>query len=173
MTSRDVSVSYHEARVLLLIHAMTTAGGKVDGLTKIAKLDFLLRYPTFMKQLAAARGVMVPIEIAPTLAEQRAVESKMVRYKYGPWDDSYYPVLGRLIGSGLVDALPGHGRLAVRVTDSGRAASQELRSRGWEQTWQRASFLRRHFNKSGSALKSMIYEELPEVVDRPVRSVIR
>jgi hypothetical protein len=173
MTSPLGSIPYHAARVLVLVDAMTSTGGKVDGLTKIAKLDFLLRYPTFLEQLASARGVNVPIDIASSLSEQRAVESRMVRYKYGPWDDSYYPVLGRLIGVGLIDALPGEGRLAVRVTDAGRAAADELRTLGWEQTWQRARFLKRHFNRSGSALKAMIYDELPEVVDRPVRSVIR
>lgn len=167
------SVPYHEARVLLLVDAITGAGGKIDGLTKIAKLDFLLRYPAFLEQLASTRGLVVPSDVAATLSEQRAVESRMVRYKYGPWDDRYYPVLGRLIGTGLVDALPGQGRLAIRITQTGRAAAQELRGLGWEQTWQRARFLKRHFNRSGSALKSMIYDELPEVVDRPIRSVIR
>jgi hypothetical protein len=151
---------------------MTGSGGKVDGLTKIAKLDFLLRYPTFLEQVAATRRLTVPREIAPSQAEQRAVESRMVRYKYGPWDDRYYPVLGRLIGSGLVDVLPGQGRLAVRVTEAGRTAASELRGLGWEQTWQRARFLKQHFNRSGSVLKSLIYDELPEVVDRPIRSVI-
>jgi len=173
MTSTLGSIAYHEARVLLLIDAMTGAGGKVDGLTKLAKLDFLLRYPTFLEQLESARGLKVPVDIAPGISEQRAVESRMVRYKYGPWDDSYYPVLGRLIGVGLIDALPGQGRLAVRITDTGRVAATELRTLGWEQTWQRARFLKRNFDRSGSALKSMIYEELPEVVDRPIRSVIR
>ena len=172
MASLAGSFRYHEARVLLLIDAMTRSGGKVDGLTKIAKLDFLLRYPSFLDQLSVARGLSLPLELAPTVSEQRAVESRMVRYKYGPWDDKYYPVLGRLIGLALVDALPGQGRLAVRVTESGRIVSDELRELGWEQTWQRARFLKRNFDRSGSTLKSIIYEELPEVVDRPVRSVI-
>lgn len=164
---------YHEARVLVLIDALSRGGGKVDGLTKIAKLDFLLRYPAFLERLSTTRGIVVPREVAATLAEERAVESRMVRYKYGPWDDRYYPVLGRLIGMGLIDALPGQGRLAVRVTDDGRAAADELRKGGWEQTWKRAEFLRKNFNRSGSALKEMIYRELPEVVDRPVRALIK
>jgi hypothetical protein len=173
MNTRYGSIPYHEARLLLLIDAMTRSGGKIDGLTKIAKLDFLLRYPSFLEQLASTKGLAVPLDIAPTLSEKRAVESRMVRYKYGPWDDRYYPVLGRLIGVGLIDALPGQGRLAVRVTDAGRTASDELRRLGWEQTWLRARFLKRNFNQSGSALKTMVYRELPEVVDRPVRSIIK
>ena len=172
MNSPIESIPYHEARVLLLIDGFTRSGGKVDGLTKVAKLDFLLRYPTFMEQLATSRGVSLPPDIAPGIAEELAVESKMIRYKYGPWDDRYYPVLGRLIGHGLIDALPGQGRLAMRVTDAGRAAANELRAIGWEQTWQLARFLKRHFDRSGSSLKDMIYAELPQVVARPLRSLI-
>jgi len=166
------ALSYHDARVLVLIDGFTRRGGRVDGLTKVAKLDFLLRYPAFTERLAMSRGIAVPPRVAPTQAEILAVESKMIRYKFGPWDDRYYPVLGRLIGLGLVESVPGQGRLALRVTGLGLDISAALREAGWEQTWERASFLKRHFDKSGSALKNMIYAELPEAVNRPLRSVI-
>jgi hypothetical protein len=166
------SMPYHEARVLVLIDGFTGSGGKIDGLTKVAKLDFLLRYPTFAERLANSRGIAVPSGIAPSVSETMAVESKMVRYKYGPWDDRYYPVLGRLIGLGLIESLLGQGRLALRITEEGRTLATTLRHAGWEQTWQRARFLKRHFDRTGSALKDMIYAELPEVVDRPLRSII-
>lgn len=172
MSALTGSSTYHQARVLVLVDAFTRSGGKIDGLTKVAKLDFLLRYPTFLRRLANSRGLEVPAEVGPTGAEELAVESRMIRYKYGPWDDRYYPVLGGLIGLGLVDVLPGQGRLALRVTDLGRESVAALRSNGWEQTWQRARFLKRHFDRTGSALKQVIYDELPEVVDRPLRSVI-
>jgi hypothetical protein len=32
--------------------------------------------------------------------------------------------------------------------------------------------LKRHFNKSGSALKNLIYDRLPDAVDRPWRTEI-
>jgi hypothetical protein len=41
-------LAYHQARVLLLVNAVSTSAGharKLDWLTKLAKLDFLLRYP--------------------------------------------------------------------------------------------------------------------------------
>lgn len=166
------AMPYHEARVLVLVDGFTRSGGRIDGLTKIAKLDFLLRYPAFTERLAASRGLTMPEEIAPTQAENVAVESRMVRYKYGPWDDRYYPVLGKLIGIGLIEPLPGRGRMAVRVTDAGRTVAAQLREAGWDQTWHRARFLKRHFDRPGSTLKDMIYSELPEVVDRPLRSII-
>ena len=47
---------YHQARILLLVDAVTAAHGhqgKVDGLTKLAKLDFLLYYPGAVARRAA------------------------------------------------------------------------------------------------------------------------
>lgn len=47
-------LAYHQARVLLLVNATAAERGhnrKLDGLTKLAKLDFLLRYPALAAQV--------------------------------------------------------------------------------------------------------------------------
>jgi hypothetical protein len=44
-----------EARILLLINAFTTPTKSLEGRTKLAKLDFLLRYPSFMQRALAIR----------------------------------------------------------------------------------------------------------------------
>lgn len=75
---------YHLARLLLLLDAFTRKGGRLDGLTKIAKLDFLLRYPVFLERILVKRGLAWPSGLAPDANERLAVESRMVRYKYGP-----------------------------------------------------------------------------------------
>jgi hypothetical protein len=96
-------LAYHQARVLLLVDTVADAqghAGKVDGLTKLAKLDFLLRYP------ALAPAVLDGLDPADARlhlseedqAEPADVEAPMTRYKYGPWDDRYYPVIGALVG---------------------------------------------------------------------------
>jgi hypothetical protein len=85
-------LAYHQARVLLLVDTVAgTQGhsGKMDGLTKLAKLDFLLRYP------ALAPAVLDGLDPADARlhlseedkAEPAEVEAPMTRYKYGPWDD--------------------------------------------------------------------------------------
>ncbi|WP_280303082.1 hypothetical protein [Nocardia abscessus] len=56
-------LAYHQARVLLLVAAVCAADGhskKLDGLTKLAKLDFLLRYP--------ALGPVILDELVPRQA---------------------------------------------------------------------------------------------------------
>jgi len=90
----DDILELHAARLMLLISICGTkkqAIGtiRLDGLTKLAKLDFLTRYPDFYEKLAKHMGV----ETQVTLTD---VESSMVRFHYGPWDDRYYHILGYL-----------------------------------------------------------------------------
>lgn len=175
MTSPSVDpLEYHVARVLLLVDAFSTGRrSSLDGLTKLVKLDFLLRYPTFLDRLLPARNAVWPSGLEPSPVEEHAVESTMVRYKYGPWDDRYYPIIGVLIGKQLTERTVGRGRIALRSTPAGHEVADRLRTSGWELVAGRCKLLKRHFDLSGSTLKEMIYKELPDVVDRPWRSEIR
>ncbi|MFF9360854.1 hypothetical protein [Streptomyces griseoluteus] len=163
---------YHEARVLLLIGRFTTARTGLAGLTKLAKLDFLLRYPAMLERLLAENGQIWPVGAEPTASERRAVESRMTRYKYGPWDQRYYSVLGSLAARGLITYGEGD-RAEFRITTTGAEAVATLsETPEWALVSQRAALLKRHFDKSGSALKTLIYERLPDAVDRPWRTEI-
>lgn len=164
---------YHVARVLILVAAFSpTSRSKLDGLTKIAKLDFLLRYPVYLERLMESRNTPLPPPLRPSLEERQGLESAMIRYKYGPWDDRYYPLIGRLIGQGLVEPVEGRGVVALRATAAGRQVATELSQHHWEVVSGRAKFLKRHLDLTGSTLQRLIYEEFPEVVDRPWRDPI-
>lgn len=163
---------YHEARVLLLIAQFTTARGGLAGLTKLAKLDFLLRYPVMLEHLLPAGKASWPTGTAPSAPERLAVESRMIRYKYGPWDQRYYSILGSLAARGLITYHGGEGT-EFAVTDRGAAAASSLAaSPEWAVVVERIRLLKKQFNKSGSALKNLIYDQLPDAVDRPHRSEI-
>jgi hypothetical protein len=173
----QLEASYHQVRVLLLVAAFTSNGAALDGLTKLAKLDFLLRYPQFLERLArggSVPGLELPEGLGPTQDESRAVESRMVRYKYGPWDDRYYGIVGALVGRGLVEYVPNKQRLALRVTPGGNAMAKSISlDPAWSLTARRCEVLHAAFARtSGNRLKDLIYSQLPDVVDRPHRSVI-
>ncbi|HEU4461038.1 MAG TPA: hypothetical protein VFR75_00460 [Solirubrobacterales bacterium] len=164
---------YHVARVLLLVVAFSpTARSKLDGLTKIAKLDFLLRYPVYLERLFELRETPLPPELRPSLNERQGLESAMIRYKYGPWDDRYYPVIGRLIGQALAEPVPGKGAVALRATTAGKDLAARLGEEDWSVVLGRAEALKSHLDLSGSTLKQLIYESFPDVIDRPLRSLI-
>ncbi|MFB4288964.1 hypothetical protein ACBI99_15075 [Nonomuraea sp. ATR24] len=142
-------------------------------MTKLAKLDFLLRYPAFTDTLLATRGVSWPIGAQPSVEEMEAVESRMIRFKYGPWDERYYVLLGTLVGCELAEVAKDRNSLTMRLTPAGMERAAEIASsREWQIVDLRAEMLKQHFDKSGSTLKKIIYQELPEVVNRPHRMEI-
>lgn len=168
---------YHQARVLLLINALAGANGSLAGMTKLAKLDFLLRYPVFLEELAESgiENLALDGNSRPTTTERAAVESRMIRYKYGPWDDRYYAIVGALVGRGLVEYVSGgRSSVSLRPTAGGRAIATALASDPvWSSTVARCKVLHRAFARaSGNHLKELIYDRLPDVVDRPYRTEI-
>ena len=162
-------MDYHLARLLILLREFGRPGTKgLDGLTKLAKLDFLLRYPTFTDRLLEERQAAWPLGSEPSYEETLAVESRMIRYKYGPWDNRYYPLIGRLVGYGLAEPIKGKGRTSLRLTDKGAELADRISaSEEWQIVAARSSMLKKRFNLSGSALKNLIYDSLPDAVDRP------
>jgi predicted transcriptional regulator len=151
-----------EARILLLINAFTTPTKSLEGRTKLAKLDFLLRYPSFMQRALAIRTSGQVIEVASE--EQYNIEGRMIRYRYGPWDPSYYTILGRLIGKGLVETVPNQRGLSYRTTERGNQIAKALaKEESWSETSVRVKLLKQNFNLSGNALKDFIYQHFPEV----------
>jgi hypothetical protein len=162
MTSSGFAPSAEgEARLLLLIDAFSKGGGHLQGRVKLAKLDFLLRYPSFFERAMAVRGRDVALEDEP----EPAIEQRMVRYRYGPWDPSYYRLLGRLIGRGLVTPVPQSRYIGLRVTEAGHEAAQAIAATPtWDTTARSARILRTEFrDQRGSWLKDFIYENFPEV----------
>ena len=88
----------------------------------------------------------------------------MVRYRFGPWDPSYFALLGRLIGKGLVQPAPFARGIGYRVTNEGRMIATALQEEpAWLEVAQRVNVLRQHFNLSGANLKKFIYDHFPEV----------
>jgi hypothetical protein len=174
-------LAYHQARVLLLVAAVSrTKGnnGKLDGLTKLAKLDFLLRYPALAPEVLDRLDFRDPRMHLATedVAAPTDVEAPMTRYKYGPWDDRYYAVLGALIGRGLVRYTAARkGSVAVAPTAAGRRLATQLANSGqWAEIADRgAAIADASAGMAGNALKDLIYQRLAELMDRPHRQVIR
>ena len=150
-----------EARLLLLIEAFSRSSKVLEGRTKLAKLDFLLRYPSYC---ARALQIRRPGLVDAMEGPEPDLESRMVRYRFGPWDPAYYALLGRLIGKGLVRPAPFARGIGYRATDEGRAIAVAMGSEpAWLETAERIQLLRQHFDLSGAYLMKFIYEHFPEV----------
>jgi hypothetical protein len=154
-----------EARLLLLIDAFSSKRGEgLQGRTKLAKLDFFLRYPPFLERALRIRNP--EIEFSISTIENNNIENRMVRYRYGPWDPSYFALLGRLIGKHLVQVIPAPQGFNYKITDSGHALAQKLSStEDWREIAERVVLLKKHLDLNGSTLKTFVYQNFPEVAD--------
>ncbi len=151
-----------EARLLLLIQAFSVGEATLQGRVKLAKLDFLLRYPTYFRRALAARGRSV--EETAELDEDN-IDRAMVRYRYGPWDPAYYALLGSLVGRRLIETVPESRYTGLRTTETGAQAAEALAvTPAWRDLAERAQRLRGAFkNQTGTWLMKFIYEQFPEV----------
>jgi hypothetical protein len=167
-------LAYHQARVLLLVNAVAGNRGKLDGLTKLAKLDFLVRYPGLAERVLHDEQLDEPLALA-TPEEQSESEAPMMRYLYGPWDDRYYPVIGALVGRGLLTyAASRSGSVALKTTADGRQLALRLaEERTWADVAERCSAIATRAGRmNGNQLRKLIYEKLPEIMQLPMRAGI-
>ena len=151
-----------EARLLILIATFTGKNKCLEGRTKLAKLDFLLRYPRFLRRALLIRGESP--ERLTDLSDQEDLESRMVRYRYGPWDPSYYAILGRLVGKRLIEPIPFARGIGYRSTDEGQKVVRALTSvEDWSAIQRSARLLKKYLDLSGTSLMNFIYTNFPEV----------
>lgn len=157
--------SLHLGRLLVLIDAFAGRAGdqKIEGLTKLAKLDFLLRYPAFLERAIRVRGndaAKVNVEEF----ERNSIEARMVRFKYGPWDHRYRRFLNILAGRGLINVHTEGRTVIIGQTERGREAAEMLKAEPeYAGIRQRAVLLKRHMNLTATTLMEFIYEHFPEV----------
>ena len=150
-----------ETRLLLLIEAFSRRERTMEGRTKLAKLDFLIRYPSYFTRALRIRR---PTIVFDCVTSEPTIESRMLRYRFGPWDPAHFALLGRLIGKGLVETVPYAHGIGFKVTQKGRNLTTNIKLEpAWNETSERVELLRKHFNLSGASLKKFIYENFPEV----------
>jgi len=164
----DDVVEFHAARLLLLLSLCGTSG-RIDGLTKLAKLDFFARYPDFFAAAKAATETKAAKQQTPVpSASGDAVESAMVRHHYGPWDKRYYHVLAHLEAKGLIQVSKGGRAYRIVLTDPGRERATLLAGRpSFEELAARMRDLKKTFGgRSGTSLKNLVYQLFDEEVGR-------
>jgi hypothetical protein len=162
----DGAPELHLARLLVLLSAFAGRDGTeaVEGLTKLAKLDFLLRYPAMLERALMAKGSATR-DVVLEDHERQSVESRMVRYRFGPWDHRYREFLNILIAKGLVTISVEGRTTVIALTSSGRELANQLAIvPQFEPYVRRSVLLKRHFDLTATNLMRFIYDTFPEVV---------
>ena len=155
----------HEGRLLVLLGAFTENKGKpIDGLTKLAKLDFLLRYPVFLERALKARNAK-PAKAKVVEHERKSVESSMVRYRYGPWDFRYRRFINLLVAKGLVTVETEGRTIHIGLTKIGLEIAKTLaEDNAYSDLAYRSRLLKKHFDLKPTTLMNFIYDTFPEIV---------
>lgn len=155
----------HMARLLMLLDAHSGKTNRpVEGVTKLAKLDFLLRYPNCLERALIAKHKSIA-EARIQDFERTTIESKMVRFRYGPWDHRYRRWIALLVGKGLIHAGIEGKTVKLWLTDAGHSAAKTLKSLpDLGDLSGRAKLVAKAFGAlSGTALKDFVYETFPEI----------
>ncbi len=149
----DDVLELHASRLLLLMKFCGVNGNKIVGLTKLAKLDFFVRYPSFFSVIADHLG-------DDHSSKYRSIESTMVRHHYGPWDKRYYQVIGFLESRGLVQVTKSKNTFEFILTEVGEGKITSLvKSGAFKEIVEHMTNVKRTVGrKNGSQLKNLIYE---------------
>jgi hypothetical protein len=157
----------HLARLLILLQAVDQGKGEtVEGIVKLAKLDFLLRYPNCLERALRARRID-PATAGIRDYERETIETKMTRFRYGPWDDRYRRWIGLLVAKGLVMTYVKGRTVHIELQERGREVAAQLSER---EEFADLSLRSRLVVKavgglSATKLMEFIYEIFPEITD--------
>jgi hypothetical protein len=164
----DDILEFHAGRLLLLLGICGGSTGAISGLTKMAKLDFFVRYPDFF---AAVESKGAP----KTSARSHAVEAAMVRHHYGPWDKRYYHVLAYLEARRLITVRISGRTCRIALTALGKGVVRKLlKSHAFRDLHTHMQRVNERFGrKTGNELKTLIYETFgEEVAEQPLGHII-
>ncbi len=160
----ELSHNLHLTRLLILLAEFSKNNESIDGLSKLAKLDFLLRYPTILERALEAKKKSTK-KLAIKNHERICVESVMIRYQFGPWDNRYRTFLNILIGKGIAALTIDNKKVLIQCTTLGmETASIFSDNEDFLDYFARAELIRKNFNLTGDNLTKFIYEIFPEVL---------
>jgi hypothetical protein len=171
----DDSLDFHAARLLILLRRCGKGSKyQIEGRTKLAKLDFFIRYPSFLERARnALRATGVTIE--EWRARGAEVEAPMIRYRYGPWDPRYRQFLAFLEARKLIRITVTKPE-RVSLTAAGRVLAERISAKAsFAPIVERCDAMVGNLAEfSGSQLKDLVYELFPsEVGEVPMRGEIR
>jgi hypothetical protein len=158
----------HLARLLVLLRSADKRGRggpkPVEGITKLAKLDFLLRYPVYLERALTLLN-RPPAEAAVLPRERTSVETKMIRFRYGPWDGRYRRWLSLLSSRGLITLSLSGRKIEIGLTEIGRTLADELAARpAFADFATRGDAVVKAVGAmQATKLKDFIYEVVPEI----------
>lgn len=168
------SDEFNEARLLLLLKA---AAGKdeiakpLEGIMKLAKMDFLLRYPNILvralnvigesKKSALAAAAAIPEE------DRDTIEARMIRFRFGPWDTRYRRWLSILVAKKLAMVYREGRTVKIQLTKAGADLADKLaEAEAFKPLAERARVVNSAVGgMPSSKITQFVYKIAPEIIN--------
>lgn len=162
----ESSDSFHMARLLLLLKSCSGRSNKpVEGIMKLAKLDFLLRYPSCLVRVLEALGKE---DDAQKISEEErnTIEARMIRFRFGPWDSRYRRWIGLLVSKRLAQTFVDGRTVKVQLTPEGVELANSLSTKSeFSDLAARSKLVSAAVGiYPATKLKNFIYDVFPEIV---------
>jgi hypothetical protein len=160
-------------RMLILIDTFAgkNSNGKIEGITKLAILDFLLKYPvaldrTLEKQKTLGNKAINKKGFELESYEVNSIDAKMMRFNFAPWDFKYRRIVSILKAKGLISVDLEGNKVALQITSNGIDMAKEIRSlNNYKYLIKRCKIIKTVFgNWSKKKLIDMIYITFPEIL---------
>lgn len=168
------SDEFNEARLLLLLKA---AAGKeqvakpLEGIMKLAKMDFLLRYPNILVRALNVIGESKKSarEAVETITEQDrdTIEARMIRFRFGPWDPRYRRWLSILVAKQLATVYREGRTVKIQLSTKGAALAEQLAEiEVFKPLAERAAIVNLAVgNMAPTKITAFVYKIAPEIVN--------
>jgi len=167
------SDEFNEARLLLLLKSAAGKGATpkpLEGIMKLAKMDFLLRYPNILVRALNAIGDSKKSarDAAAAIPEhdRDTIESHMIRFRFGPWDPRYRKWLSILVAKELAIVYLEGRTVKIQLSTSGAALAEELaRTEAFKPIADRAKLVNLAVGSMApTKITAFIYKIAPEIV---------
>ncbi len=172
----DNVYNLHLVRLMVLLYVMSGPKNQtiVSGITKLVKLDFLLRYPIALERALRSVGITGD-DLDEITYSPKTVESRMIRYKYGPWDRWYREYLAILESKGFLLVLQDVETIKIEITKEGVEFTEKLKTyKEFDDYFSRSTIIKKHFGTMAAMkLKNMMYEIIPELQQMKLGQVIK
>jgi len=167
------SDEFNEARLLLLLKVAAGRGKApkpLEGIMKLAKMDFLLRYPNVLARALVALkkpGETPQMATSGIPEEDRdTIEARMIRFRFGPWDPRYRRWLSILVAKQLAIVYREGRTVKIQLTETGKTLAGRLEGdSGFTALAERARVVNGAVGHMPSTkLTSFVYKIVPEII---------
>ena len=162
--NKDFSLDVSRLLILFDSYSQRKNDEYIIGTTKVVKLDFFLRYPTVLeKALQAKKRVVKSINVKEF--ERNLVESTMIRYKFGPWDDRYWSILSTMESLGIIKISKINGVTSFKITETGKDIITQLKNfEIFDDYFKRSGIVNSNFGDlTAKGIAKKVYELRPEL----------